>query len=304
MGGHSHTRYLHWKPTVEHHCHQVTSSCHLSITNRKSSHRYPNRHTTNILYCHTQSQPVMHWPNSLKYCHTGYTATHNTPSLRCHQPLIHTATYTVTIPQANSKLLSVLSHTSGSQQGVVPQLNVFLIYISFIICLSASLVVSVTRAHPHTYAHTTHSRRVWARVCRAGRGSCPRRWRSGLCPDQGGSRSPEDDVERPRGAVRGRARRRQPRRGGGGGAQPPATTQTDRCRRRWVRAPPGGWPGTPQRAAGRCCAPRGWTAGGRGLLAPGRMLKAQSLRIPCGSGAVGAPAPASGRLSEVTPESR
>lgn len=146
---------------------------------------------------------------------------------------------------------------------------------------------------------------MWARVCGAGRGSCPRRWRSGLCPGQGGGRSPDSYVERPRGAVRGRAGRREPRRGGGGGgAQPPARTQTDRRRRRWVRALPGGWPGTPPRAAGRCCAPRGWTAGGGGLLAPGRMLKAQCLRIPCGSDAAGAPAPASGRLSEVTPESR
>lgn len=128
---HSHTMIPHWKPTV--------ASVTLSITNRKSSHTYPNRHTTNILCCsHTQSasQAPAKLLSSTVILDTGL-ATH--PSLRCHQPLVHDSyTYTATIPQANSKLASVLSHTSGSQQGVAPQLNMLLIYINFIICLSAS----------------------------------------------------------------------------------------------------------------------------------------------------------------------
>ena len=104
---------------------------------------------------------------------------------------------------------------SGSQQGVGPPVK----YASYIhqlyhlsLCLSSCLYLSRAHTHIHIYTHTTHSRRVWAGVCGAGQGSCPQRWRSGLCPGQGGGRNPDGDVERPRGAVRGRAGRREPRR--------------------------------------------------------------------------------------------
>lgn len=135
--------------------------------------------------------------------------------------------------------------------------------------------------YTHTLTHTLSLARCGpqrAGVCgpgRAGRRPRPRRWRSGLCPGQGGGRSREGYVEQPRGAARGRAGRREPRRGGRGGAQPRATTQPDPARaaprrRRWVRSPPGaGGLGAGDPAAGsrEYWAPRGGTAGRGGLLA-------------------------------------
>uniref|UniRef100_A0A8B9X819 Cell growth regulator with EF hand domain protein 1 n=1 Tax=Bos mutus grunniens TaxID=30521 RepID=A0A8B9X819_BOSMU len=151
MCSHSHTMI----PSLE----ADSCKCHLSITNRKSSHRYPNRHTTNILYCHTPSQPVMHRPNSLKYCHTGYTATHNTPPYGVTSPSstqLHTQSQSHRLTV--SYLLSCHTHLGPSREWA-PQLNMLLIYINFIICLSASLVVCICHARTPTYIyiHTPHT---------------------------------------------------------------------------------------------------------------------------------------------------
>ena len=122
------------------------------------------------------------------------------------------------------------------------------------------------------------------------------------------------DVERPRGAARGRAGVGSP---GAGGAQPRVTTKPDRVaaaggsKPRLGRAGNGlgdsGTAGDPSKASrGRAVPGEGGTAGLR--RPPGlrvRMLKAQSLRVPCGSEAAGAVALASRHCSEeVTSESK
>lgn len=237
---------------------------------------------------------------TLKYCHTGYRATHNTLSVSpAPGP---TATYTATIPQANSSCFCLVTHLGPSGEWP-PVKNMLLIYINFIICLSASLVVCICPvAHPHTCPTTPLA---GCGPGSAGRAGIPARGAGAQDSAQAraAARSPGTSYGGrggpPSGSRSREAGQREPSAAGScGGAQPPATTQTDQRRRRWVRALPSGWLG-PRRGGSRAMLRAAGLDRGRGpaSLAPGRMLKAQCLRIPCGSDATGAPAPASGRLS-------
>ncbi|XP_053057088.1 cell growth regulator with EF hand domain protein 1 isoform X2 [Acinonyx jubatus] len=225
--GHSHPM----TPSLETSSH----SYHVSITNNsgKSSTNYPNTCTATVLSCHTPGQSFPPWPYALRAMLSLWIHSH-TKYLYCHKCLTHTATST-SHSHTNS---SVLSCTQAGRRRAVapaapPQLGTLLLNTSITSCLSRSLSLSLSRRHGHTRARTRAPGPRGGSPTRAAEGGGPARgrWRCGLCPGQGGGR-PEGDVERPRGAARGRARRRR------AVARPAHSLQPPRSRTPALAAPP------------------------------------------------------------------